>query len=128
MIVRVDRRNGNVPNATELTAVVEMFVLQTEKVPHEPTEYFQRSQNRRHQITGNDFVLRQCVRYAPHEPEEQVLDDGKIVEELREDRGYYNDRTSRRNTANILQELSKRFPLGGTYFPRHSYRISPNPF
>lgn len=64
-----------------------MFVLQAEKVPHETTEHLQGGEHWRHQVAGNDFVLRQSVRNAPHEPQEQILDNGKIVEELRQGNG-----------------------------------------
>ena len=38
LVVGVHRRDGDVPHCTKLSAVVQVLVLQTKKVPHEPPE------------------------------------------------------------------------------------------
>lgn len=82
LVVGVDRGDRDVPHGTELTTVVEMFVLQAEKVPHEAAEHLERGEHRGHQVAGHDPVLGEREGQGPHEPQHQVLDDGEVVEEL----------------------------------------------
>lgn len=48
LIRRVDGCDRNVPHSTELTAVIQVFVLQTEEVPDKAAEDLQWSSDRRH--------------------------------------------------------------------------------
>jgi hypothetical protein len=57
-----------------------VLVFKTEKVPNESSEDFEWRKNRRYQIAADDFVLRQQERQDPHEAEQSVFDDGKVVE------------------------------------------------
>jgi hypothetical protein len=62
LIRRVDWRYGNIPHRSEFTAIVQMLVLEAEEVPNESSEDFQRSEDRCHQVTTDDLVLRQQER------------------------------------------------------------------
>lgn len=45
LVGRIDGRNGNIANRSEFTAIVQVLVLQPEKVPYKSTEHFERCRN-----------------------------------------------------------------------------------
>lgn len=59
-----------------------MFVFQPEEVPHESPKHLQRGQYRRHQVASDVTRFGQVKRQGPSKPQDEVFDDGEVVEEL----------------------------------------------
>lgn len=66
----VERRNRNVPHGSELTAVVQVLVFQTEEVPNKPTEDFQRGQDGGHKVVCHISHFGRVKGQGPYEAEE----------------------------------------------------------
>ena len=60
-----------------------MFVLQPEVVPDEATEYLQRAKNWDDNLPINVTHLDQTHRERPSKAQNEILNDGKIVEPLK---------------------------------------------
>ena len=80
----IDRRHRNVSHGTEFTAVVQVLVLQAEKVPDEPTHNLQTGKQGDHDLDGDvDGAIvvpgLDDVQVDPWEADHQVLHDGKVV-------------------------------------------------
>lgn len=82
LIGRIDWCHRYVSDGSELTAIVQMFVFQTEKVPYESTEHLERRQNGRHYVAADVAVLGQVERNRPSEAQHEILDYGEVVEDL----------------------------------------------
>ena len=76
----LDGPNGDVAHGSELTAVVQVFVLEPEEVPDKASVDLEKGEHRSHQVLVR-FALEADVVEArqPHEPQHQVLHNRRVV-------------------------------------------------
>lgn len=130
LVRRVNWSYGDVSDCSELTAIVQVLILQAEKVPHESSKDFQNGQHRNEKINTNNFLLGENERCNPNESQRCVFNYGKIIVCLCMSIGSYNFRYAK--LANLCMKnspmMNKPFPRVKMYFRLHSYRTIPNPF
>jgi len=73
LVLHINRRNGDVSDNPELAAVVQMLVLQSEKVPNKPSEDFCNLLNTPNQLVGEASRLFENKSEHPEESKDDVF-------------------------------------------------------
>merc|ERR1719397_2050188 len=81
LVLHIDRRYGDVSYNAELSTVVQMLVLQTEKVPNKPSEDFSNLLHTANKLVGDASRLFENEPNHPEKSEDDVFGHGKIVED-----------------------------------------------
>lgn len=89
LIGMVHRCDWYVPNGSEFAAIIQMFILQSEIIPHESSQHFQRTQQRHHHLTLNIARFDQTHRQRPSESQHQIFGHSKVIEPIRRIHGFF---------------------------------------